>query len=140
MSLQATTRQDAPNDVGCEDLPEWDFRRRSVPFVFVCARPGRASAVGSPETDRATAFLRVYQDAARLAQPVSVTARIADTSDRIVLDQVTAITAERFTGNRSADYRLELPVERLEPGEYLLTIEAAQGQNTARRGVRFTAR
>ena len=91
-------------------------------------------------TDRASAFLQIYQDVTRIAQPVSVTARVADTSDRIVLDQVMALTAERFSAHRSADYRLELPVERLEPGEYLLTIQATQGQHTTGRGVRFTVR
>ena len=69
-----------------------------------------------------------------------MTARITDTSDRVVLDQVTQLAADRFAGKRGADYRLELPLERLERGEYLLTIEATQGQNTARRGVRFTVR
>lgn len=91
-------------------------------------------------TDRTSAFLQVYQDAKARALPVSVTARIADTNDRVVLNDVASLTAERFTGNRSADYRLELPVERLERGEYLLTIEASQGPHTARRGVRFTMR
>ncbi len=91
-------------------------------------------------TDRATAFLQVYQDRSGTPQPVTVTARIADTNDRVVLDEATSLTADRFTGNRSADYRLELPVDRLERGEYLLTIEASQRQHVARRGVRFTVR
>jgi hypothetical protein len=91
-------------------------------------------------TDRATAFLQVYQDAKGLAMPATVTARIADMSDRVVSNEVTSLTADRFTGSRGADYRLELPIERLERGEYLLTIEASQGQHIARRGVRFTVR
>jgi VWFA-related protein len=106
-------------------------------------------------TDRATAFLQVYQDAGRQdagrpdagrpdagkpPQPAGVTARITDTGDRIVFDQVTELPADRFAGNRGADYRLELPLERLEPGEYLLTIDASQGQRTVRRGLRFTVR
>jgi hypothetical protein len=61
-------------------------------------------------TDRASAFLQVYQDADRVPLPASVTARITDTSDRIVLDQVTPLPADRFAGKRGADYRLELPV------------------------------
>jgi hypothetical protein len=56
------------------------------------------------------------------------------------LDEATSLTADRFTPNRSADFRLELPLARLERGEYLLTIEASLGQNIARRGVRFTVR
>jgi VWFA-related protein len=91
-------------------------------------------------TDRATAFLQVYQDADRVPLPASVTARITDTSDRIVLDQVTPLPADRFASTRAADYRLELPVERLERGEYLLTIDATVNEHTARRGLRFTVR
>jgi hypothetical protein len=35
--------------------------------------------------DRATAFLRVYQDAKAVALPATVTARITDTADHVVL-------------------------------------------------------
>lgn len=91
-------------------------------------------------TDRATAFARVYQNAKNVALPATLTARIVDTSDRLVLSEVKSLTAEGFVGNRGADYRLDLPVERLEGGEYLLTIETAQGKYTARRGMRFTVR
>jgi hypothetical protein len=48
--------------------------------------------------------------------------------------------ADRFTANHSADYRLELPLERLPRGEYLLTIDGSVGPRTVRRGVRFTVR
>ena len=58
--------------------------------------------------------MQVYQEATGTARPASVTARISDTSDRIVLDEATALPADRFTANRSADYRLELPLARLE--------------------------
>jgi VWFA-related protein len=90
-------------------------------------------------TDRATAFLRVYQDGKAAALRATVTARIADTADRVVFDNVTELGAERFT-TQGADYRLEIPVERLASGEFLLTIEAAQGERVARRGLRFTVR
>jgi hypothetical protein len=90
-------------------------------------------------TDRATAFLRVYQDANAAALPATVTARIIDAADHVVFDNVTELAADRFR-NHAADYLLELPVERLASGEYLLTIEAAQGERVARRGIRFTMR
>ena len=91
-------------------------------------------------SDRATAFLQVYQDAGKPPQPASVTARITDTSDQVVWNQITELSVDRFTANRSADYRLELPLGRLEPGEYLLTIDASQGPRTVRRGLRVTVR
>jgi hypothetical protein len=41
----------------------------------------------------------------------------------------------------AADFTVpEIPVERLASGEYLLTIEVAQGDRVARRGLRFTMR
>ena len=90
-------------------------------------------------TDRATVFLRVYQDAKAAALAATVTARITDTADHVVFDNITELNADRFT-NRAADYLIELPVERLASGEYLLTIEAAQNERAARRGLRFTIR
>ena len=90
-------------------------------------------------TDRATAFLRVYQDAKATVLPATVTARIRDTTDHVVFDNVAVLAADRFT-NHAADYRIEIPVDRLPSGEYLLTIEAAQSEHIARRGLRFTTR
>jgi VWFA-related protein len=91
-------------------------------------------------TDRATVFVRVYQDAKAAALSATVTARISDTADHVVFDNVNELAADRFIANHGADYLLELPVERLASGEYLLTIEAAQGERVARRGIRFTMR
>ena len=90
-------------------------------------------------TDRATAFLRVYQEAKAAALPATVTARITDAADHVVFDNATELAADRFT-NHAADYLIEIPVERLASGEYLLTIEAAQSERLARRGLRFTMR
>jgi hypothetical protein len=61
-----------------------------------------------------------------------------DTGDRDLMNVVTPVAADRFAGNRGADYRVDLPIEQLGNGEYLCVIEATEGQHTARRGVRFT--
>jgi len=90
-------------------------------------------------TDRATAFLRVYQDAKAAVLPVTVTARLTDTAGRVVFDNVGELAADRFTSHAS-DYLIELPIGRLAGGEYLPTIEAAHGERVARRGLRFTMR
>lgn len=89
-------------------------------------------------TDRVTAFLRVYQEAGKPVQPVDVTVRVVDASDRVLMNVVAPLAADRFAGKRGADYRVDLPTERLGNGEYLFVIEATQGQHTARRGVRFS--
>jgi len=90
-------------------------------------------------TDRVTAFVRVYQAAGKPATAATVTARIVSTRDESQLDETTEVAAGKFL-NSGADFQIALPVERLSVGEYLLTIEATQGQLNARRGLRFTVR
>ena len=65
-----------------------------------------------------------------------MTARITDTSGQVVLTEVTTLAPEKFAAGRGADYRVDLPLDRLASGEYLVTVEAAKGQLIARRGVR----
>ena len=87
-------------------------------------------------TDRVNAFLRFYQDDKK-ATAVKVTARIVDSADRTVFDTSDVIEGGRFATTRGADYQLELPITQLEPGSYLLAIEANAGQISIRRNVRF---
>jgi hypothetical protein len=61
-----------------------------------------------------------------------------DVSDRVLVNELASLTADRFAASHGADHRIDLPIERLGSGEYLLAIEATQGEYTARRGVRFT--
>ena len=42
--------------------------------------------------------------------------------------------------NRATDYQLQLPLERLDPGPYLLTIEVTHGNVKVRRDARFELR
>jgi hypothetical protein len=150
----------APNQRGSVytfvDVPDFAKQPLSLSGVVLAVSPGVSSAGREAfanilplvptaqrefaRTDRATAFLQIYQEASAPTRPANVTARIADSSDRIVIDEATALPPDRSAANHSADYRLELPLAKLEPGEYLLTIEATQGPNIARRGVRFTVR
>jgi hypothetical protein len=53
-----------------------------------------------------------------------------------------ASTTDRFANLalRTAEVRYEVPIGRLSPGEYLLTIEAALGATTIRRDVRLTVK
>ncbi len=150
----------APNQRGSVytfvDVPDFAKQPLSMSGVVLAVSPGVSSAGREAfanvlpivptaqrefaRTDRVTAFLQIYQEATAPARPASVTARVSDTSDRSVFDETTALSVDRFAATHSADHRLELPLAKLEPGEYLLTIEAAQGPNIARRGVRFTVR
>ena len=136
------------------DVPDFSQQPLSLSGVVLAASPPVLSAPKDAfanllpvvptaqrlfaRTDRVTAFLRVYQRTGKPAQPASVTVRIVDIADHDLMNVVTPVAADRFAGNRGADYRVDLPIERLGVGEYLLTIEATQGEHTARRGVRFT--
>ncbi len=92
------------------------------------------------QSDTVTAFLRVYQAAQGRLMPVSVRATIRDESDRTVHDITTALDEAAFTAARAADVTLPLPLSRLAPGAYLLTLEAAGAGKTVTREVRFTIR
>jgi hypothetical protein len=65
--------------------------------------------------------------------------RIVDEQDRLAFERTTTFDAPAFAG-READYRLALPLDQLTEGQHLLTIEAAVGQSSERRDVRFTVR
>jgi VWFA-related protein len=91
-------------------------------------------------TGTAVAFVRVYQRMKDAIGPVDLAARIVDPNGRALFDDALSLTEDRFTADGAADYRIALPLARLTPGEYLLTIDAARGKSTARRAVRFSMR
>ena len=89
------------------------------------------------QTDRVTAFLRVYQGGKRELIAPTVAARIIDSENRTVSEESASLSAADFSSARAADYRLELPLSRLAAGEHLLTIDVAAGKRVLRRDVRF---
>jgi VWFA-related protein len=74
-------------------------------------------------SDVVAAFLRVYQGGRNTVAPVSLRTTIFDEHGNSALDATSLLAADRFTGDRSADVRVDLPLARLARGEYLLTIE-----------------
>ena len=91
-------------------------------------------------TDSLTAFVRVYRGGDDAAT-VPVRARIVDASAQTVFDHTATLQAADIAKERGAEVRLDLPLERAQPGQYLLTIEATRGaKETARREVRFVVR
>jgi hypothetical protein len=97
--------------------------------------PSARREYGSGE--EVTAFLRIYQRGRKLALPVRITARILDRSGSSVWNSAEDIDRERFAAAGEADYRVELPISTLAPGQYLLEIAAADGRSTVRRELRF---
>jgi VWFA-related protein len=77
-------------------------------------------------TDQASASFRIHQGGKRSLFDVSRTIRIRNDKDVLVIDQTDVIPAASFGGGRSVDQRVELPLSRLSPGRYLLTIEARE--------------
>jgi hypothetical protein len=120
------------------DVPRFARDALSVSGVALHASPEPLTAPGTPladllpivptarrefsGTDRVTAFMRIYQSSTG-AQTVSVAARIVDTGGRVAF--------ENRTEQKGSDYQLELPVQRLTAGEYLLAIEATSGRAKA---------
>jgi hypothetical protein len=89
-------------------------------------------------TDRVTVFVRAYQGGKRTAEPVTVTVSVTDAQGHVASTTASTVPAAAFVQTRGADYQFDVPLNRLEAGEHLLTIEAATGTLTARRGVRFS--
>jgi hypothetical protein len=88
-------------------------------------------------SDSAKAFVRIYRGAKQPAGPVEVTARVTDATGAEVTSKSDVVTLDSA---RSGDYAYELPVGTLNPGAYLLTIDARLGSVTSRRDVRFSVR
>jgi VWFA-related protein len=97
----------------------------------------------SPTTQReftkhqATAFLRVYQGGRSAPAPVTLNVSVVDGRDVRVFGASETLGADRFGPARAADYRFELPLERLKPGSYLLAVDVTRGSAAARREVPF---
>jgi VWFA-related protein len=89
--------------------------------------------------DRVSAFARVYRKKDR-TEPVTITARLQDVNQQAQFEQADSLGADRFTPARAADYHVTLPIDRLSPGAYLLTIDVRAGKAAARRQVRIVRR
>jgi len=89
--------------------------------------------------ERVKAFVRIYQK--RAARPVGVvlTTQVLNERDGIVMNTAAELPADRFSrDDREANYEVNVPVDRMEPGSYLLRIEAVAAGKGARQDVRFT--
>jgi VWFA-related protein len=91
--------------------------------------------------DQVRAFLQIYEGTRRTEAitPVSVRVRILDARGQATRDQAIVFAEKDFQG-RHADCRINLPLDRLAAGEYLLEMTASAGEETAERKVRFAVR
>jgi len=98
--------------------------------VSMTTRAFKGQAQGSVE---------IYQGAAaRQLLPVAVAVSIRDDREAVVSKQVETIDPMKFEVSRRVNYRFDVPVTKLEPGEYLLTIDVKAGQASTKRDVRFS--
>jgi VWFA-related protein len=91
-------------------------------------------------SQRAAAFMRVYQGGSRQPRPVTVTATLRNTRDDVVSVGATVLVATAFSRDRTADYRFQLPTATLPPGEYLLNLDASTDQKRVGQSLRFSVR
>jgi hypothetical protein len=90
--------------------------------------------------DSVSAFMRLYQATHSEPGDVSVQATILDEAGEVSFEETALLSVETFKQSRSADYRLELPLQRLSSGRHLLTVQATRGSITLVRQARFQIR
>lgn len=87
---------------------------------------------------RIVALLRAYERRGDQPAPVTVTFRVLDHQLREVFSEPMALAAERFAADGSAELRFNLPLDRLQPGAFVLRVEAARDRSPVQRDVRFS--
>ena len=139
------------------DVPNFEKDSLSLSGVAVHVAQGLPAAANetmaglvpdSPTTqrafaaaDRVTAFVRVYEGGSKPLLPVAVTPRSKIARDATVFESKTPLEPASFGATREADVSMTLPLASLQPGPYLLTIEAAiDDKTTEKREVRFSIR
>jgi VWFA-related protein len=91
--------------------------------------------------EKVSAFMRVFQAGAAEPGAVTIDARIYDAADRTKFSASTTLAPAAFSAGDSADYRLDLPLDALPRGPYLLSLSArAPGGDPIRRDLLFRIR
>jgi len=110
-----------------------DALARLVPFVPTAQRM-------FARTDTADVFVRLYDGRGMSMTPTTVVWQVRDGRDRTVMQTRDSLHSDHFSVQRPADLWYALQLSTLEPGDYLVTVEATRGRFSARRDVRFTVR
>jgi hypothetical protein len=90
--------------------------------------------------DDVAAGLSVHQGGRAPLLSTEVEMRLVDTDDRVRASRRITLAPPAFGAARAADLRFDLPLVGLEPGEYLVTIEATTSRGHALRHVRLQVR
>ena len=89
--------------------------------------------------DNVSTLVRLYQHRQDKPAPVAIVFRILQ-GTRVVTSAESAVSAEQFAERGAADVPFTLPLRELEPGVYVLHVEATENGATIRRDVPFTVR
>ena len=92
------------------------------------------------QDDVVTGFLRVHQGGDRPIVPVDVAIKIVDATGASAFASLETLGGERFGKARAADVRFDVPVAKLAPGAYLLSVETVAGEATKRREIRLAVK
>jgi len=90
-------------------------------------------------TDDVSVRVRVYQRRQDKPLPVSVVFRVLQKTREVTATE-SALDGDRFAAAGSADATYSLPLGLLDPGSYVLHVDASTSGATIRRDVRFTVR
>jgi hypothetical protein len=90
--------------------------------------------------DRASAFLRVHQGGKGVVVPVPLHVRVLGGDGAAIVDLTQQIEPARFNASRETDVDIDLPLQTLAPGDYVLIVETTLGKANAARSLRFTVR
>jgi len=89
-------------------------------------------------SDDVSVFVRIYQGGKGRIVPVRMTARVRNERNTVASNYEGMLEIENFSGNRSADFEVRLPLAHLSPGAYLLEVDAQSGARHVERTARFT--
>jgi VWFA-related protein len=125
------------------DVPEFSKAPLELSGLFVEAQPGPVTVTApnvrgvlpvSPTTVRefyraaaVQVWMRVYQGGTRALNVVDLAAVLLDAQNRPAWKADARLDAGAFGAERAAEWRAALPIGSLEPGAYLLRVDARTG-------------
>jgi hypothetical protein len=112
--------------------------KESLPAALLPVVP--TSARVFVREDRVSVFVRIYQGGRKALVPVVVTTRAVNDRGDTSWEQRREVAVDEFRTSRSSDYQLEVRLDDLAPGKYLLSLEASAGVRRLSRTVRFEVR
>jgi len=135
------------------DVPDFAKERLSLSGLLVAAGPAPPLASADAfkgllpiaptalrvftRTSKVVAFVRAYQGGDGPPRDVTMAATLVGVDGPARIHETTTLAGGRFAETRSTDYFIQMPVDELSPGPYLLTLEASLDDRRAARYMRF---